>query len=73
MPCRSSTAQRSTEAQIYIDQLCQVDIRLARAYALIQAFLVLVRERRGDALEAWMAEATHSGIEALALRPWVAG
>jgi len=26
----------------------------------------MVRERRGDALEAWMAEATHSGIEELA-------
>jgi hypothetical protein len=73
MPCRSSTAQRSTEAQTYIDQLCQVDTCLAQAYALIQAFLVLVRERRGDALEAWMAEATHSGIEALALHPWAVG
>jgi transposase len=25
----------------------------------------MVRERRGDALEAWMAEATHSGIAEL--------
>jgi Transposase len=42
-------AQRSTEAQTYIDQLCQVDTGLARANALIQAFLTMVQERRGDA------------------------
>jgi transposase len=40
--------------------------RIARADALIQTFLSMVRERRDDALEAWMAEATHSGIEELA-------
>jgi transposase len=28
--------------------------------------LALVRERRGDDLEAWMAEAMHSGIDELA-------
>ena len=33
---------------------------------LIQAFLALVRERRGHALEAWMAEASHSGITEVA-------
>jgi transposase len=35
---------------------------VVRAYALSQAFLALVRERRGDDLGAWMAEAMHSGI-----------
>jgi transposase len=43
-----------------------VEAGIGRAYALIQAFLAIVREHRGHALEAWMAEATHSGIEALA-------
>ena len=33
---------------------------------MIHTFLRMVRERRGDALEAWMAEATHSGIAELA-------
>jgi transposase len=33
---------------------------------LSQAFLALVRERRGEALTAWIAEATTSGIAALA-------
>jgi transposase len=59
-------AQRSPEAQTSIDQLCQMDTDMARAHSLIQAFLTMVRERRGDHLEAWMAEAVHSGVEALA-------
>jgi hypothetical protein len=57
-------AQRSTGAQTYIDQLCQVEVGIA--HTLSQAFLALVRERRGDDLEAWMMEATHSGIAELA-------
>ena len=52
--------------QTYLDQLCHVDTHIARAYTLSQAFLTLVRERRGEALEAWMAEAIDSGIDALA-------
>ena len=59
-------AKRSTEVQTYLDQLCHVDTHIARAYTLSQAFLTLVRERRGEALEAWMAEAIDSGIDALA-------
>ena len=39
---------------------------IAQAYTLSQAFLALVRERRGDALAAWITEATASGIAALA-------
>jgi transposase len=59
-------AHRSDDAQRYLDQLCQVDARIARAHGLSQAFLTMVRERRGADLEGWMAEAMHSGIEALA-------
>jgi transposase len=59
-------AKRSAEAQTYLDQLCQVDPRIARAYTLSQAFLTLVRERRGDDLEAWMAEAMDRGLDELA-------
>jgi transposase len=39
---------------------------IARAYRLTQGFLAMVRERRGADLEAWMAEAISSGIDALA-------
>ena len=59
-------AKRSAEAQTYLEQLCQMDAGIARAYQLTQAFLAMVRERRGHDLEAWMAEAMHSGIDALA-------
>lgn len=59
-------AKRAPNAQRYLDQLCQGDPASAQAYTLSQAFLTLVRERRGDALEAWMTEAAASGIEALA-------
>jgi transposase len=58
--------KRSQDAQLYVEQLCQVDTGVARANELIQAFLAMVRERRGQNLEAWMAEATHSGIDELA-------
>jgi transposase len=59
-------AKRSIEAQTYLDQLCQMDAGIARAYRLTQGFLAMVRERRGTDLEAWMAEAISSGIDALA-------
>jgi transposase len=59
-------AKRVREAQMYLDQLCAMDAGIARAHGLTQAFLAMVRERRGQALEAWMAEATHSSIPELA-------
>jgi transposase len=40
--------------------------QLWRAIQLSHAFLTMVRKRRGPDLEAWMAEAMHSGIEELA-------
>jgi transposase len=58
--------KRSQDAAIYVDQLCQRDPGMARANQLVQAFLALGRERQGDHLEAWMAEAIHSGIAELA-------
>jgi transposase len=59
-------AKRSSDVQMYLDQLGQVEASVARADALSQAFLTLVRERRGDELEAWMTEAIESEITALA-------
>jgi transposase len=58
--------KRSREAQTYLDQLCQMDVGIEQAYALSQALLTMIRERRGDDLEAWMTEAMDSGINALA-------
>jgi transposase len=59
-------AKRSPDAQTSVEQLCQGDAGVAQANQLIQAVLASARERRGDDLEAWMAEATHSGIDELA-------
>jgi transposase len=59
-------AQRSEAVQRELDQRCHVEPPIARAYTLSQAFLTLVRERRGEALEAWMAEAIDPGVAALA-------
>jgi len=59
-------AKRSPDAQTYINQLTEVDPSIAQAYQLSQAFLALVREHRGDELEAWMTEAMQSWNEALA-------
>ncbi len=59
-------AHRSDDAQQYLEQLCRVDARIARAHGLSQAFLAMVRERRGSDLDAWITAATGSGIDALA-------
>ena len=59
-------AKRTQDAQLYVDQLLQVDPVIAQAYTLSQAFLTLLRERRGDALATWITEATASGLETLA-------
>jgi transposase len=48
-----------------LDQLCQIDTGIARTHTLIQAFLAIAREPRGNDLKTWMAEATHSGIAEL--------
>ena len=63
-------AKRSDDAHTYLHQLCQVDACIARAYALSQAFLALMRERRGNELQAWRAEATRSGIGVANKNPW---
>jgi len=58
--------KRAQDAQLYVDQLLQAHPVIAQAYTLSQAFLALVRERRGADLETWMMETSASGIAALA-------
>ena len=43
-------ATRTQETRAYVEQLCQGDTPIAHAYTLTQAFLALVRGRRGEAL-----------------------
>src|SRR5262249_11854048 len=64
--CPAAARKRAQDAQLYVDQLTQAHPTIAQAYTLSQAFLALVRERRGDALAAWITEASASEIAVLA-------
>jgi hypothetical protein len=56
---------RSRLVQLYLEQLCQVGALMAQAHELALRFLSLVREQRGEGLEAWRAQAADSDIEPL--------
>jgi len=62
----SPIAARSREVQTSLDQLCAMEAGIARAHELAQGLLIMVRERGGRDLEAWITAATASGIDALA-------
>lgn len=49
----------------HLTWLCEQHETLARLYALVQAFRRLVRERRGNELEAWAQDCERSGIREL--------
>jgi transposase len=53
------------EQQAYLDRLHQADAAVATAYRLTQEFAMLVRERGGDRLDAWLAEADACAVPAL--------
>jgi len=59
-------AKRTEIEQSFVEQLKKLDPAIAEADRLAQAFLRLVRERRGAELGAWIAEVQGSGVEALA-------
>ncbi len=61
----SRPEKRSRVARLYLEQLCQVNDEFAQLYELTVAFLTLVRERRGEDLEVWRAQAMSSGVEPL--------
>jgi transposase len=62
----SRPEKRSRAARLYLEQLCQVEAQMAQLYELALSFLTLVRERRGEDLEAWRTQAVASEIEPLA-------
>jgi transposase len=61
----SRPEKRSRLGRLYLEQLCQVEATIAQLYELALSFLTLVRERRGEDLEAWWAQAAASEIEPL--------
>jgi transposase len=48
-----------------VERLCGQAQALATAYELAQAFIQMVRERRGEGFDAWLAQVTGSGIPEL--------
>ena len=61
----SRPEKRSRLGQLSLEQLCQVETQMAQLYELALSFLTLVRERRGEDLEAWRTQAAASEIEPL--------
>jgi transposase len=57
--------KRSRLAQLYLEQLCQLDSTMAQLYELALSFLSIVRERRGDVLAAWRSQVSQSGMDPL--------
>jgi len=53
------------EDQARLEQLLHLSPEVQTVYALLQAFLKLVRERKHQELRAWMADAIRSGIPEL--------
>jgi transposase len=64
-------ADLKPEQQAYLDRLQEAHAALATAYRLTQAFAAMVRERGGEHLDAWLAEA--EGSEVAALRRFATG
>lgn len=50
------------EDQARLDQLLELSPEVPVLYALLHAFLLIVRERKQEQLRPWMQEATRSGI-----------
>jgi transposase len=47
------------------ERLCALDPVIQTAYELAQAFAILLRERRGEQLDTWVAQVADSGIREL--------
>lgn len=58
-------AKLTSDQQSYLSELQRRDEIVAAAYELTQVFLTMVRERTGELLEEWIAQATGSGIAKL--------
>lgn len=57
--------QYTDEQVAYLTQLCQSDATIAAAHRVTQDFLCMVRERRGERLDAWIETAAASEVAEL--------
>jgi len=53
------------EEQAYRERLCEICPDVATAYALVQAFQTMLRERHVEQLDCWLAQAQASGVREL--------
>ena len=65
MRCLRRPEQRTPAQQAYLDQLRRVDAAIATADTLTQDFATMLRERGGERLDAWLAEAEACPVPAL--------
>ena len=63
--CLRRPEQRTSAQQAYLDRLRQVDEAVAGADILVQDFAALLRERRGERLDDWLAKAEGCPVPAL--------
>ena len=57
--------QLPEEERDYLRRLCDHEPTIALAYDLAQEFVTMARERAGQGFDAWLAQATSSGITEL--------
>ena len=57
--------QRLDWQQSYLTQLCQYDTQIAQTYELIQEFTIMLREREGECLDAWLDRVEKQGVSEL--------
>jgi transposase len=57
--------QRLEWQQRYLKQLCEADQEIAEANKLMVAFTTMLRERKGEPFDAWLAEVDQQGIAEL--------
>ncbi len=58
-------ADLKPEQRAYLERVQQADAAVATAYRLTQDFAVMVRERQGERLDAWLAEADVCAVPAV--------
>jgi transposase len=57
--------QRLDWQQQYLTQLCEADQEIAQSYELIQEFTTMLRERKGERLDAWLQRVEDQGVSEL--------
>jgi transposase len=60
-----SASELTKQEATALREVCQVHFHVKRLYTLFQDFVQMLRHRRGEELDQWLASAFHSGIAEL--------